>query len=100
MTSMLWLAEVHRLAVTGREPGIARAAGNRVGRAWLARSRCADVVRLAEQTLTLGEDAGAFFQLGWAKRATGFPVEALAAYAVALRLHRAGHNRAVTRPPR
>ena len=38
---------------------------------WLARSRFADVARLAELTLALGEDAGAFYQLGWARDATG-----------------------------
>ena len=64
----------------GDRPGC----GDRVGRVWLARSRFADVARLAELTLTLGEDAGAFYHLGWAKQATGFPREALAAYEQAL----------------
>ena len=56
-------AEVHRLAVAGGEAGIARDVGGRVGRVWLARSRFADVARLAELTLTLGEDARAWYQL-------------------------------------
>jgi hypothetical protein len=59
MTSVARWAEVHRLAVAGREAGIAREAGDRVGRVWLARSRFADTARLAAQTLTLGEDPGA-----------------------------------------
>ena len=86
---MVRLVEVHRLAVAGRQAGIARDVGNRIGRVWLVRSRFADVARLAEQTLTLGEDADALYDLGWAKRATGFPVEALAAYEQALRRYRA-----------
>jgi hypothetical protein len=53
MTSVVRWAEVHRLAVAGREAGIARDVGGRVGRVWLARSRFADVARLAELTLTL-----------------------------------------------
>ena len=44
-----------------------------VGWVWLARSRFADVARLAGLTLTLGEDASAFYQLGWARHATGEP---------------------------
>ena len=64
---------MHRLAVAGREAGIARDVGGRVGGGWLARSRFADVARLAELTLTLGEDARAFYQLGWARNATGEP---------------------------
>jgi hypothetical protein len=93
VTSVVRWVEVHRLAVAGREAGIAREVGDRIGRVWLARSRFVDVVRLAEQTLTLGEDAGAFYDLGWAKRATGFPVEALAAYEQALRRYRADPDR-------
>src|SRR5450755_4594212 len=65
--------EVHRLAVAGAEARIARVVGHRVGRVWLARSRFADVARLAQQTLTLGPDAGALYDLGWAKQATGSP---------------------------
>ena len=71
MTSVARWVEVHRLAVAGREAGIARDVGGRVGGVWLARSRFADVARLAELTLTLGEDARAFYQLGWARHATG-----------------------------
>ena len=99
MTSVARWVEVHRLAVAGREAGIARDAGGRVGWVWLARSRFADVARLAELTLTLGEDAGAFYQLGWAKDSTGDRSAALAAYDQALRLYRAagdGNNEAAT----
>jgi tetratricopeptide (TPR) repeat protein len=93
MTSVVRWVEVHRLAVAGGEAGIARDAGSRVGRVWLARSRFADVARLAELTLTLGEDARAFYQLGWARHATGDRAAALAAYDQALRLHRAAGDR-------
>src|SRR5690349_23080322 len=93
MTSVVRWVEVHRLAVAGREARIARAVGDRVGRVWLARSRFADVARLAELTLTLGEDAGAFYDLGWARRATGDPAAALAAYDQALRLYQAAADR-------
>ena len=80
MTSMARWVEVHRLAVAGREAAIARDAGGRVGDVWLARSRFADVARLAGLTLTLGEDARASYQLGWAKDSTGDRAAALAAY--------------------
>jgi tetratricopeptide (TPR) repeat protein len=93
MTSVVRWVEVHRLAVAGGEAGIAREVGNRVGRVWLARSRFADVARLAELTLSLGEDGGSFYDLGWAKRATGFPAEALAANEQALRLYRNAGDR-------
>src|ERR1700677_3615996 len=93
MPSVVQLVEVHRLAVAGREAGIARDAGGRVGQVWLARSRFADVARLAGLTLTLGEDAGAFYQLGWAKNATGNPAAALEYYGQALRLVRAAGHR-------
>ena len=93
MTSVVRWVEVHRLAVAGRDAGIARDAGNRVGQVWLARSRFADVARLAELTLALGEDARASYQLGWARRATGNPAAALAAYGQALRLYRAAGDR-------
>src|SRR5215831_14290587 len=86
MTSVVRWVEVHRLAVAGREAGIAREVGGRVGRVWLARSRFADVARLAGLTLTLGEDAGAFYDLGWAKNVTGDQTAALVAYDQALRL--------------
>jgi tetratricopeptide (TPR) repeat protein len=93
MTSVVRWVEVHRLAVAGREAGIAREVGGRVGVMWLARSRFADVARLAGLTLTLGEDARAFYQLGWAKDATGDRTAALAAYDQALRLYRAAGDR-------
>jgi tetratricopeptide (TPR) repeat protein len=51
------------------------------------------VARLAELTLTLGEDARALYQLGWARHATGDRAAALAAYDQALRLYRAARNR-------
>ena len=94
MTSVVRWVEVHRLAVAGREAVIAREVGGRVGEVWLARSRFADVARLAGLTLTLGEDALAFYQLGWAKDATGDRTAALAAYDQALRLYRAAGDRA------
>ena len=84
MTSVAQWVEVHRLAVAGREAGIARDVGGRVGWVWLARSRFADAARLAGLTLTLGENALALYQLGWAKTATGNPSAALAAYGQAL----------------
>jgi tetratricopeptide (TPR) repeat protein len=93
MTSLARWVEVHRLAVAGQEAGIARDVGGRIGEVWLARSRFADVARLARLTLTLGEDAGAFYDLGWAKEATGDRTAALAAYGQALRLYRAAGNR-------
>ena len=93
MTSVARWVEVHRLAVAGREAGIARDVGGRVGGVWLARSRFADVARLAGLTLTLGEDARAFYQLGWARDATGDRTAALAAYDQALRLYRAAGDR-------
>ena len=73
--------------------------GGRIGRVWLARSRFADVARLAGLTLTLGEDARALYQLGWAKTATGDPTAALAAYGRALRLYGRPAT-AAARPPR
>ena len=93
MTSVVRWVEVHRLAVAGGEAGIARDVGGRVGEVWLARSRFADAARLAELTLTLGEDALALYQLGWAKEATGDRAAALAAYDQALRLYRAAGHR-------
>jgi tetratricopeptide (TPR) repeat protein len=93
MASTARWVEVHRLAVAGREAGIAREVGGRVGAVWLGRSRFADVARLAELTLTLGEDARAFYQLGWAKDATGDRAAALATYDQALRLYRAASDR-------
>ena len=93
MTSVVRWVEVRRLAVAGREAGIARDVGGRIGGVWLARSRFADVARLAGLTLTLGEDARAFLQLGWAKNATGDQTAALEYYGQALRLYRAAGDR-------
>src|SRR5215469_16088270 len=93
MTSVARWVEVHRLAVVGQEARIAREVGGRVGEVWLARSRFADVARLAGLTLTLGEDARAFNQLGMARHATGDRTAALAAYDQALRLRRAAGDR-------
>ncbi len=64
---------MHRLAVAGREAAIARHVGDRVARAWLATSRFADVEALATATLSLGPDADAFYDRGWARQATGRP---------------------------
>ena len=94
MTSVVRWVEVHRLAVAGREAGIARVVGGRVGEVWLARSRFADVARLAGLTLTLGEDALALCQLGWAKNATGNPAAALEYYGQALPIQREVGDRA------
>lgn len=59
----------------------------------MATSRFTDVTRLAESTLSLGPDAGALYDLGWAKSATGSPIEAMAAYEQALELYRAAEDR-------
>jgi tetratricopeptide (TPR) repeat protein len=93
MTLVARWVEVHRLAVAGREAGIAHEVGGRIGRVWLARSRFADVARVAELTLRLGPDARAYYDLGWARHATGSPDEALAAYDQALALYRTAHDR-------
>src|SRR5580700_6053976 len=93
MASVVRWVEVHRLAVAGREAGIARDVGGRVGGVWLARSRFADTARLAGLTLTLGEDARAWYQLGWAKTATGDPTAALECGGHALRLYQAAGDR-------
>jgi tetratricopeptide (TPR) repeat protein len=93
MTSVARWVEVHRLAVAGGEAGIARDVGGRVGGVWLARSRFADAARLAGLTLTLGEDARALYQLGWAKNATGNPAAARECFGHALRLYRAAGDR-------
>ena len=86
-------AEVHRLAVAGREPEIARDVGAQVARVWLPTSRFADVEALARATLTLGPDAVALYHLGWALSATGQPWEALACYEQALHLFREAGDR-------
>jgi tetratricopeptide (TPR) repeat protein len=93
MTSVARWVEVHRLAVAGREAGIARDMGGRVGEVRLARSRFAEVARLAGLTLTLGEDAGAFYQLGWDRNVTGDRTTALSAYDQALHLYGAAGER-------
>ncbi|MEV4636915.1 tetratricopeptide repeat protein [Actinoplanes sp. NPDC049548] len=41
----------------------------------------------------MGEDADALYELGWAKRITGFAVETLASYNRALELYRAAGDR-------
>lgn len=93
MNSMARWVEVHRLAVAGHEPTIARDLGHRVGRVWLRTSRFADVAALARATLTLGPDAGAFYDLGWAESSTGRVRQALTAYGLALDLYRSvGHR--------
>jgi hypothetical protein len=72
--------EVHRLAVAGQVPAIARDVGTRIGQAWLPRSRFADAAAVASATLTLGPDASAFYGLGHAQSFTGQPWQALASY--------------------
>jgi len=99
MTSLAQWVELHRLAVAGAETVIARDVGDRIGRVWLRTSRFADVAALARATLTLGADAGALYDLGWAQSSTGQPWEALTCYQQALDLYReAGHrsNEAIT----
>ncbi|TCB90460.1 tetratricopeptide repeat protein, partial [Micromonospora zingiberis] len=88
VASLVQWVEAHRLAVAGREPAIARDVGHHVARVWLPRSRFADVEALATATLTLGSDAGAFYDLGWAQFATGRPRPALDSFEQALRLYR------------
>ena len=85
--------EVHRLAVSGRESAIARRVGHRVARLWLRRSRFADVEALARTTLTLGPDANAFYDLGWAQSSIGQSQQALDNYEKALQLYRAAGHR-------
>jgi tetratricopeptide (TPR) repeat protein len=87
MTSLVHWVEVHRLAVAGREPVIARSVGRRVSTVWLRTSRFADVAALARATLTLGPDASALYDLGWALSSTGWPRQALACCEQALNLY-------------
>ncbi|MBB5866669.1 tetratricopeptide (TPR) repeat protein [Allocatelliglobosispora scoriae] len=87
------LLEVHRLAVAGRDAAIARQVGGSVGRAWLRTSRFADVDTLATATLTLGPDAGAFYDRGGARASTGQPRLALGDFQEALTLYRAADDR-------
>src|SRR5690242_17099892 len=93
MTTLTQWVEVHRLAVAGREPIIARDVGSRMARVWLSRSRFADVVALATATLTLGPDAGAFYDLGFAQSATGQSRTALDNFEQALYLYRDAGDR-------
>ncbi|MDI6097370.1 tetratricopeptide repeat protein [Actinoplanes sp. NEAU-A12] len=92
-TTAAQLVEVHRLAVAGREPEIARDVGHRAARVWLRTSRFADVAALARATLTLGPDAAALYDLGWAQSSTGRPWDALACYRQALDLYREACDR-------
>ena len=59
----------------------------------MRRSRFADVVALSQQTLSLGADAGALYDLGWASQVTGHPVDALSVYEQALALCRDAGDR-------
>ncbi|WP_231954469.1 tetratricopeptide repeat protein [Actinoplanes derwentensis] len=85
--------EVHRLAVSSGETLIARDIGSQMARLWLPRSRFADVEAIATATLTLGPDAGAFYDRGWARRATGRPRPALDDYQQAIDLYREAGDR-------
>ncbi|MCP5034000.1 MAG: tetratricopeptide repeat protein, partial [Actinomycetia bacterium] len=76
--------EVHRLAVAGREAGIAVDAGGWASSLLLGVSRFREVVGIAEATLGLGDDPGAFYHLGYAQRALGRPHQALGNYQRAL----------------
>ena len=89
MTFEAQVLEVHRLAVAGGEAGIARSIGDPLARGWLARFRFAEVITLAESTLTLGDHAGALYRLEWALRAIGRARESLGVYEQALELCRA-----------
>jgi tetratricopeptide (TPR) repeat protein len=85
--------EVHRLAVAGGEAMIAREVGALLGRVWLRTSRFADVEVLATATMSLGPDAGAFYDRGWARFSTGQPWSALEDCRQALALCREAGNR-------
>ncbi|WP_420119390.1 tetratricopeptide repeat protein, partial [Micromonospora sp.] len=85
--------EVHRLAVAGRQPVIARDVGDRVCRVWLRTSRFAAVEAMATATLTLGAVAGSFYQRGWARSSTGRPRPALEDYQQALTMYRQAGDR-------
>ncbi|MEU1605595.1 tetratricopeptide repeat protein [Micromonospora matsumotoense] len=92
-TTIARRVEVHRLAVAGRQPEIARDVGGRVCRVWLRTSRFAAVEAMATATLTLGPDANSFYQRGWALSSTGRPRPALEDYQQALTMYRqAGHR--------
>ncbi|WP_433067145.1 hypothetical protein [Dactylosporangium sp. CS-033363] len=64
---------MHRLAVAGRVPDLARVVGHRLAAAWMRTSRFADVVTLAGATLTLGPAAEAHFDRARAFHSTGGP---------------------------
>ncbi|MEU7756550.1 tetratricopeptide repeat protein, partial [Micromonospora sp. NPDC049171] len=85
--------EVHRLAVAGQQPVIARDVGDRVCRVWLRTSRFAAVEAMATATLTLGPDAGALYDRGWARLSTGRPWPALEDYQQALTMYQQAGNR-------
>ncbi|MDR7277756.1 tetratricopeptide repeat protein [Catenuloplanes atrovinosus] len=85
--------EVHRLAVAGRQIPIAQDVGRGLGWVLLGWSRFAQVEAIATATLTLGPDANAFYQRGWAYSSTGRPQLALADYEQALALHRQTKDR-------
>ncbi|MFI1196978.1 tetratricopeptide repeat protein, partial [Micromonospora sp. NPDC020750] len=86
LTLLRWV-EVHRLAVAGRQAAIARDTGARVCRVWLRTSRFAAVEAMATATLTLGPDASAFYDRGWARSSTGQPRPALEDYQQALTMY-------------
>ncbi|MEV5821878.1 tetratricopeptide repeat protein, partial [Micromonospora haikouensis] len=85
--------EVHRLAVAGRQAEIARHTGDRVCRVWLRTSRFAAVEAITTATLTLGPDASAFYQRGWARSSTGRPWPALEDYQQALTMYQQASDR-------
>ncbi|MFF3853495.1 tetratricopeptide repeat protein, partial [Micromonospora sp. NPDC002575] len=85
--------EVHRLAVAGRQAEIARHTSARVCRLWLRTSRFAAVEAMATATLTLGPDASAFYDRGWARSSTGRPWLALEDYQQALTIYQKAGDR-------
>ncbi|MEV0938871.1 tetratricopeptide repeat protein, partial [Micromonospora wenchangensis] len=92
-TTIARRVEVHRLAVAGRQPEIARDIGDRVCRVWLSTSRFAAVEAMATATLTLGPDAGSFYDRGWARSSTGRPQPALEDYQQALTMYQQAGDR-------
>ncbi|MGC4814072.1 tetratricopeptide repeat protein, partial [Micromonospora sp. DT228] len=85
--------EVHRLAVAGQQPAIARALSDRVCRVWLRTSRFAAVEAMATATLTLGPDADALYKRGWARSSTGRPRPALEDLQQALTMYQQAGDR-------
>ncbi|WP_431973839.1 tetratricopeptide repeat protein [Micromonospora haikouensis] len=85
--------EVHRLAVAGRQSEIARDIGGRVCWTWLRTSRFAAVEAVATATLTLGPNARAFYQRGWARSSTGRPWSALEDFQQALTMYQQAGDR-------